>query len=160
MLSILLFAFWIIVSQTVHPHHLLAGLMTAAAVAYFNRQHLAALKTGRLTGLNLLLLVKMILLLLKDVAVANLQVARLVLSRNMPVEPQVVEFNSRLHSPLSRTLLANAITLTPGTLTVNIDGSRFTVHCLTARNAESLPGWKMVEYFRQLESQKEGEMDG
>lgn len=51
---------------------------------------------------------------------ANLQVVYLVLHRKMPIHPGIIAFETRHHTPLGTTLLANSITLTPGTLTMDL----------------------------------------
>ena len=59
---------------------------------------------------------------------ANLDLARRVLSPSLPIRPQLVEVRTGLQSPLGKMLLANTITLTPGTLTVDIVNDRLLVH--------------------------------
>jgi multicomponent Na+:H+ antiporter subunit E len=53
----------------------------------------------------------------------------------MPIEPALVSFESSLTTDLARVLLGNSITLTPGTLTVEIDGNRFLVHGIVESGA-------------------------
>jgi len=57
------------------------------------------------------------------------------------INPHIIEFNSRLESDMARTTFANSITLTPGTITVNVsEVGRFTVHCINVASGEPLPG--------------------
>ena len=56
------------------------------------------------------------------------------------LEPQMVKFKTTLKSSLARLLLAHSITLTPGTVTVNIQGDEFMVHALTRETADGVPG--------------------
>jgi multicomponent Na+:H+ antiporter subunit E len=60
--------------------------------------------------------------------VANFDVARRVLAPSLPIRPAVVEVHTELRSALGRMLLANSITLTPGTLTIDVHGDRLLVH--------------------------------
>jgi multicomponent Na+:H+ antiporter subunit E len=80
--------------------------------------------------------------LLGQVILANLHVFRVALSPHMNelLSPQMVEFDSTLEKELSKFILANSITLTPGTVTVRVEGSRFLVHALTDSAAHGLPG--------------------
>ncbi len=80
--------------------------------------------------------------LLVQVILANLHVFRVALSPRMNelLSPQMVEFDSTLEKELSKFILANSITLTPGTVTVRVEGSRFLVHALTDSAAHGLPG--------------------
>ena len=59
---------------------------------------------------------------------ANLDLARRVLTPSLPIQPAMVEIETSLQSDLGRLLLANTITLTPGTLSVDMDGNRLSVH--------------------------------
>ncbi|MCW8964760.1 MAG: Na+/H+ antiporter subunit E [Gammaproteobacteria bacterium] len=60
--------------------------------------------------------------------VANLDLARRVLTPSLPIQPEIVEIETALQSDLGRLLLANTITLTPGTLSVDFEGNRLFVH--------------------------------
>lgn len=73
--------------------------------------------------------------LLKEIVVANLDIAKIVLQRDMPIDPALVRFDSALGTDLGRVMLANSITLTPGTLTVGVEGSTFLVHGISADGA-------------------------
>jgi multicomponent Na+:H+ antiporter subunit E len=65
-------------------------------------------------------------------------VAKRVLNPQLPISPVVIEFESRLKGDLAKVVLANSITLTPGTLTVDIRGDTFFVHCLAEEYAKDL----------------------
>ena len=73
---------------------------------------------------------------------ANLHVFRVAFSPRMGnlLTPRMVEFETQLEKELSRFVLANSITLTPGTVTVRVEGNRFLVHALTEAAARNLPG--------------------
>jgi len=69
------------------------------------------------------------------------------------INPQIIEFESRLKSDYARTSFANSITLTPGTITVNVTVlGRFAVHCIDDQSGLSLPGGmeeRIVKVFRE-----------
>ena len=71
---------------------------------------------------------------------ANIDVTRRILSPSLPISPTLVEVRASQHSDLGRVIFANSITLTPGTVTVRVVGSRFLVHALTEKAARDLPG--------------------
>lgn len=79
-----------------------------------------------------------ILWLVKEIFLANLQVAYLVIHPEMPIEPKLLTFRTKLPSASAKVILGNSITITPGTLTVDIEHNKFLVHCLTPRSAGSL----------------------
>jgi len=81
-----------------------------------------------------------VLIFLKDLIVANFAVARIVLSPGLPIEPRVVEVPLRVRSDPAITTIANSITLTPGTLTMDYDADRNSlyVHGIAAPTRESI----------------------
>ena len=92
--------------------------------------------------------------LLFEILKANLQVMKLSIasSPEKKLSPTVVEFRTNLTSDFSRFLLAHSITLTPGTVTIRVDGDRFIVHALTKGMAEGVPGdmeTKLLRIFEQ-----------
>ena len=89
--------------------------------------------------------------LLKEIAVSNWNVIRIVLSPSLPIDPVVVRVKARQHSALGRVVFGNSITLTPGTLTVDVDDDRLTVHALTHAGAEALLEGEMNARVAQLE---------
>ena len=69
-----------------------------------------------------------------QVIIANLDVAYRVLHMNMPIRPGIVKVKTTMKSDLGLTFLANSITLTPGTLTVDIIGSDLYIHWIYVRS--------------------------
>jgi multicomponent Na+:H+ antiporter subunit E len=67
---------------------------------------------------------------------ANLDVAYRVLHPAMPIKPGIVKVKTTLKSEFARTLLANSITMTPGTLTVDIMGDYFYIHWIYIRSED------------------------
>ena len=80
--------------------------------------------------------------LLMEVLKANVQVLKLSFAGNLEerLTPVVVEFRTSLADDFSRFLLAHSITLTPGTVTIRVDGDRFIVHALTEEMGAGVPG--------------------
>lgn len=70
--------------------------------------------------------------LLKEIAFANYRVARTVLSKDMNIDPKIVTVTSRSKSIVGRVIFGNSITLTPGTVTIEMQGDQLTVHALQA----------------------------
>lgn len=76
--------------------------------------------------------------LLWEIVLANLYVAYLVLHPRLPVQPSLVQFETSLHSESAQILLAQSITLTPGTVTVDVSEGVFMVHCLSVKSREGM----------------------
>ena len=84
---------------------------------------------------------------------ANVDVAYRVIHPDLPIRPGIVKVRTRMKSELAKTFLANSITLTPGTLTVDIQGQHLYVHCINI--PEDDEGWarQIVERFEPLLSE-------
>jgi multicomponent Na+:H+ antiporter subunit E len=74
----------------------------------------------------------------REVVLSSIQVARVVLRRKVDVEPEVVDIDGSGLGPVDLALLGNSITLTPGTLTLDVYEGRLLVHALTADGAAAL----------------------
>lgn len=71
-----------------------------------------------------------------EIVKSSIDVARRVLSPSMPISPTVFELHSSQKTVVGRVVLANSITLTPGTVTLDVDGDRLTVHALASESVE------------------------
>lgn len=93
--------------------------------------------------------------LLKEIFVSNIYVCRLILSPAMPISPTVIALRSSQSSDLARVIFANSITLTPGTVTIDVDGDITEVHAITEEAARSLLQGSMDARVTALESRSE-----
>lgn len=130
------FVFWLALSGSVAPLHLSLGALSSAAVAWANRDVEMVSVAARISPRFL----AYVPWLLKEIAMANIQVVRLVLDPRLPVDPVVVRFGTTLSSDLARTAFANSITLTPGTVTLDVEGAEFVVHAVTRAMADLAGG--------------------
>ena len=74
---------------------------------------------------------------------ANIDVALLILNPRLPVAPALLQFRTNLKRNISQVTLANSITLTPGTVTIDLKEGRYLVHALEPKLAESLLSGEM-----------------
>lgn len=123
-----LFLLWILLAGTLRQDELVAGALAAVVVTLIAGPRLAILSGVRLSPLAPIHLVSYLATFFVALVRSNLDVARRVLSPSLPIRPGVVEVQTKLQSPLGRMLLANSITLTPGTLSIDIIGDRLLVH--------------------------------
>ena len=75
--------------------------------------------------------------LMKEIFMANVAVAKIILDRRLPISPRVVLFRGSQQTDLGKALYANSITLTPGTITTGVEGQEFEIHALTAADLET-----------------------
>lgn len=81
--------------------------------------------------------------LLKEILVANIEVAKVILSPTLPISPRIVVFHGSQDTDLGRAVYANSITLTPGTITTGVEGHEFQIHALRAADLETDEEQKM-----------------
>ena len=89
--------------------------------------------------------------LLQEVIKSSLEVARVVLSPSMPIQPELVELTTSQKSDSGKVILGNSITLSPGTVTIDVHEDRLLVHCLTAASAAGLRGREVERRTARLE---------
>ena len=83
---------------------------------------------------------------------ANLRVLCIILNKRIPIRPALRTVTVDLHTDFARFMLANSITLTPGTITVRTEGNRFTVHCLSAEMLDGIEESVFVRLLRKMEA--------
>lgn len=95
-------------------------------------------------------LVSLWMWLIVEIVRANLAVARIVLDPRRDISPQIISVNASDLPPPCQAILANAITLTPGTAALDINEGRIRVHCLSREIADDLRGGEMLRRVRRL----------
>lgn len=138
----MLLSLWLIFSGKYDLFHIGAGVLSVLLILWLDRRlgsatlERADVSVAPYWGLMCLYLPW----LAWQMVLSSWQVARVVLSPRIldKVEPTVVEFSSALPHEVARVALGNSITLTPGTLTLDIVGDRFVVHSLSGESTQSL----------------------
>lgn len=130
-----MFLLWLLLVQTLAADELILGAAVAGLALLASGPRLRLLTGLRLEAGAPLALVRYFVYFLTALVRANLDVAGRVLSPRLPLHPEVVEVETGLRSELGRLWLANSITLTPGTLTVDVLDQRLRVHWIDSRPA-------------------------
>ena len=149
---IILFGIWLLLSGIYDFFHMTLGVISCAIVSFFTSDLL--FPEFQLKGLPMLWFrfIRYIPWLLKEVLVANIHMMYLVFHPNMMdlIDPHVIRFKSRLKNSYAVVTFANSITLTPGTITINVSiYSNFSIHCIDKKSGDSLPG-EMEERVRAV----------
>jgi multicomponent Na+:H+ antiporter subunit E len=134
---VILLTFWIILSGYFDTFHLGAGIICCAIVTVISGDLL--FQSGRTIPASVGTFIRFLLFiprLLMSILVANIDVAYRILHPKMPVDPGIITLETSFRDDVLRTSFANAITLTPGTITVEVSGGTFIVHALTQENAQ------------------------
>ncbi len=136
-LLIPLVAAWLLWSGLYKPLLLGLGIFSCVLTIYIKHRmeyfqtEMFALQFGRR-------LVGYWLWLAKEVVKSSLDVARIILTPSLPISPEVVTIKASCEQPVDQATLANSITLTPGTLALDVYKGEITVHALTKAGADEL----------------------
>jgi len=138
--TLVMYAFWLLLSGYLDAFHLVTGLLSSLFVAWISSDLLCG-RNFRLgsalawTGRFMAYLPWLML----EIAKANVDLVYRTLSPSMPIDPLIIKISPAIRTDLNKTVLANSITLTPGTVTMNVtkDGE-FTVHAISQEAAQSL----------------------
>ena len=147
-----IFFLWIVFNGKLTPETALTGLAISTAAFWFARKYMGyASDTGRKIVRFFLWGLRYAAVLIWETVKSNLYVSKIVYSRNITIQPRIVFFKTNLKSVVARVVLANSITLTPGTLTVVLNDDLFCVHCLDGKLAEGIENSTFVQQLRKIE---------
>lgn len=126
------FAFYLVVTASLEPFDLLIGLISAgfAGVLFRNVTFETTPKVVQALGVFGRGIV-FVPYLLGKILIANIQISYLILHPSLPIDPHLDRVETELSGGLAVTALANSLTLTPGTLSVDADRSSLLVHSIT-----------------------------
>ena len=96
-----------------------------------------------------------VVLLLEEIVKANVAVMHIILNPDIEPKPALVRFKSGLKSEAHRVALADSITLTPGTITCQLRGDEYVVHCLDKGMADGLTQGALIDALREMEAEHE-----
>lgn len=90
--------------------------------------------------------------LLWEIICSNIAVLKVLFHPRKKPHPVIVSFRTTLKTPIARVLLANSITLTPGTITVTLEEDVYRIHCLDESFADGLGGGRILRILERLEA--------
>ncbi|MHC1636293.1 MAG: Na+/H+ antiporter subunit E [Candidatus Methanospirareceae archaeon] len=140
----IMYIFWLLLSNCISPRGIdvfreIGGVICSFIVVVFSYKHnLLRVEWSVVAVRKAFRFLFFLPWLLWQIAIANLDITYRVLHPRMPIDPRVIEFDTPLRSDLARTTLANSITLTPGTITIEVKGGRFLVHAISKKHANAL----------------------
>ncbi|MEX2381248.1 MAG: Na+/H+ antiporter subunit E [Opitutales bacterium] len=147
-----LFGFWVLMSGKFDFFHLSLGVISVGFVIWMDRKMgpLVAGEENLSFHAHFFRMTLYLPWLFGQMILATMQVARIVLSRQMELSPCLVRFKSEQPHSVARVALGNSITLTPGTLTLEIDGDQYLVHAITESTADGLLAGEMQTRIARL----------
>lgn len=156
---ITMMAFWFIMSGFFDAIHITFGVISVASVLYVNYQlksyryfdddidGLQQLRYGRAAYYFFWMIIQIIL--------SGFHVLKVISKPDMPIETAIITFDADLPNVHARMILGNSITLTPGTITVDIKGNQFTVHALDSNSRKGIISDEMPRQVLKLFSDED-----
>lgn len=143
----LYFLFWIMLNERLTIEVILLGVFISIAINSINKEE----KYNLFNYKKIAIYIQFLLLLIKEIIVSNISVAIILLKPKMDVQPVIVKYKVRLRQKLNRTILANSITLTPGTVSVELKNDEISVHCLDEKYIRGLVNSRLERLLLELE---------
>jgi len=140
---------WIAFTTNFAAQEVIVGLVTTMIISLLSIRLFTCCTLAILCPRKILFMIWYLFVFLVALIKSNLDVARRVLTPSLPINPGIVKFKSKLPTHYSRMILANSITLTPGTLTVDIIDDTFYIHWIDVKTTD--PEKAFTEIAEQFE---------
>ncbi len=125
--TVLLFGTWLILTNSIDFANIVVGLIVSAVIALL---YTRSFKEDDVEMISPLWLGVYIVVFLKNIILSNIQISKRILRKDMRLAPAIVAVKTDLKSDWKKLLLANSITLTPGTLTLDVKGDTLYIHTI------------------------------
>ena len=154
-LFFLLIILWLSLTATFHYQEFWTGILVAFIVALFTNQFYIRLGLPPVSPRRIIFFLWYIIILFFEIIKANFDVASRVIRPSLPINPGVVIIQTKLKSDIAKTILANSITLTPGTFTLDIQEDKMLIHWIDVKATEiekatELIGGRFEKYLRMI----------
>ncbi|MBE0700193.1 MAG: Na+/H+ antiporter subunit E [Acholeplasmataceae bacterium] len=151
-LFIFLLLFWLILSSYIDVTTVIVGFFVSCMIVFYNYDlAFNRLEATRFTLRSIKHLFILAFVLIVNIIKSNFQVVKIVLSPSLPIRPGFQRIRQPLKKDLNRALYGNSITLTPGTLTVEMDDEGILVHGLICDQVKSIEGSSLEKAFINFE---------
>lgn len=150
---ILFFLLWVMFNGQLTMEIAVFGFVIAAAMYFFVCKFMDySIKKDIVILKETGYILQYIGLLLWEIVKANMATIRFIMSIKHKNEPVLVSFKTTLKTQTAKTILANSITLTPGTITVSLEENEYVVHCLDKSFSEGLSDSSFVKLLTKMEN--------
>lgn len=148
----MLFVIWILITGT-ESQELILGLFSAVLITFVFSQKADIFEDIKLNPRSVYYALIYIFIFFYELIKSNIDVAGRVIKPELPINPGIVKVKTKLKSKLGRIILANSITLTPGTLTVETRDNDFYIHWIdvSGENIEEVTDQIVNKFEKYLE---------
>lgn len=152
---LLYFLLWVIFNGNFTLEICIFGLIIAGAIFAFTCKFMDySVEKEKANIRKIFKFIRYCCVLVMEIVKANFAVIHMILSEKEEPEPALVNFHSDMETSVGKALLANAITLTPGTITVSLENSEYVVHCLDEDLAVGMADSIFVKQISDMEQDK------
>jgi len=142
---------WFLLTWSLEVKSVLIGLGLSAVLSLLFCGQCTIFSEMKLTPKALIYTIIYLFVFMVELVKANIDVTRRILSPKMPINPGIVKVDTRLKSKMARLILANSITLTPGTFTLEVHNDAFYIHWIDVKHAEEAQATEdLVRKFEKL----------
>jgi len=142
---------WFLLTWSLELKSVLIGVGLSAMLSLLFCGQCTIFSELKLTPKSLIYTFIYLFVFMVELVKANIDVTRRILSPNMPINPGIVKVDTRLKSKMARLILANSITLTPGTFTLEVHDDAFYIHWIDVKHAEEAQATEdLVRKFEKL----------
>ena len=147
------FLIWLCLTSSLHYQELLTGIFISFLLAVFSHRQYNELGLPPLTVKRFIFFIIYLIVLFKEIIKANFDVAYRIIHPKMPIRPGIIVIKTELKQNIAKMILANSITLTPGTFTLDIIGDNLLIHWINVttedkKEATRIIGEKFEKYLK------------
>ena len=141
---VLLFIVWYGFTTSLQIPELITGLIVSFIIVLITAKYFNCCGLDILMPKKLFYIFKYIIVFTGALLSSNFDMAKRVLSPSLPINPGIVEFETSLQNEFAKMVLANSITLTPGTLTVDMVGNRYFIHWIDVESEDPAEAHRII----------------
>ena len=139
-----LIAIWLALTTTFQWQELSVGIFISLVLALFLNKNYLKLGLPPLSIKRIIFFILYIFVLFIEIIKANFDVAYRVIHPKMPIKPGIIIIKTKLKQDIAKMILANSITLTPGTFTLDIKGDKLLIHWIYVRSEKMDESTKII----------------
>jgi multicomponent Na+:H+ antiporter subunit E len=148
---IIVLLIWYGFTTSLQPTEVITGIIVSLLIAFISVKNFNCCDPILITPSHILYFIRYFFVFIGALIKANFDVARRVLSPELPINPGIVTFETKLTNDFAKMVLANSITLTPGTLMVDVIKNNFYVHWIDVTTEDPKEVYKEIaEPFEKI----------
>ena len=142
---------WVAFTTSFATQEIIAGLFVSGLISLFSIPLFTCCTIKILSPKRIYYMIVYLLVFVRELIKSNMDVARRVLTPSLPINPGIVKFKSKLPTEYSKMVLANSITLTPGTLSIDIIDDTFYIHWIDVKTTDPEKAFtEIAETFEKI----------